>query len=1134
MPPKKLTKSNTLNTEKNVKKIISEQKKMLKQLHTQQIKTLKNFHKRETDKLKVIHKNDKYALNERLLQQVLQQKITVKEKKELISILKKKQDKNIALLKKIQKEQLTTRKDKQAKENKIFQIYQKEHDYTKNNASKVSLDFMQLANNNNYEFSINNYKKQFNFKLPNTNNLESRTKTTKSIIKSETNSSSKPSKPRKSPIKASVKSSIKELVNTNASATHTVSAAEVVQTKANTLPINNDKIVNATTKRSADILVNATTKHTASTKANASASVSASKSKSKSKTPQPEVEPIVGEELKEYIKEHIDEIGIKDPEGKLLNPLTGLPYSSTYTEISLNPEKGWITFPLYPEADKMIKLIRENQVLLFIAGTGVGKTVLVPKYALHSTNYAGKVVVTIPKTNPVRTGGEFAAAALDVELGTYAGYQYRGAADGRTDGKKPKSNKTQLLFSTDGSIVATMLGDDPYLTAYDIIIIDEAHERTVNIDLLLMLLKTALKNNPNLKLIIMSATINKQIFKDYYEKDFTFADMEVGGVIHDIEDHYVDKPIKKESVISEGIKLYLDKIASKAQDDIKKQLDEGKTREELSLVYDTLFFVSSIAEAKTACNELQEHINKRKFQHMPLCIEFSGEVKDGDIIKKVETNNYKVMSEWKHVFKIIFATNVIESSSTIKSLKFVIDNGYAFISSYDPKANIRLLESQRITKDSAKQRRGRVGRVSPGTCYKLYTKKEHDEMGENKIYDIQQNDITGHLLHLLSIPQINNVNKLREILSKLIQPPKYEYIESGLKVLRQYKCISSDNNISLLGKLMAKYMKKTDFYLSKSLLLSILLNCSNEMSTLIACIMKAKGQMKNIFKTPARYLTTMEKEKIDAERRKLKIIKSSSDHLTIYNIYAAFKAYKENHSVEDTKKWCIAINVNFNTLNKVTALQKQIYRESRDLIVNRYKLKDLVEQDNKNAIEAILENNSDSSDKEDNKNKKDAIDKINGGEKDDSGSDDDDDDDDVVEVRAGNITEQKKKDYQQSDMSHINQNKQYLRDLLQLNSSVNIEQLRESSDIENKLLHCLAFSYSTQAAKLTDKRRMKYQTVFPMVKTEAEIDQDSIYKQHSNKLPLRYIIYTELTRAAGRLKYNLVSGISEINMKKYL
>jgi HrpA-like RNA helicase len=212
----------------------------------------------------------------------------------------------------------------------------------------------------------------------------------------------------------------------------------------------------------------------------------------------------------------MNNIGILDPDGKNLNPLNNNKYSKEYKNLA----KKWKTFPAYENAKNLIKNIKDNNVILITSGTGSGKTVLIPKFCLHSFDYNAKIAITLPKQMIAKSAAEFSALTLDVNLGDEIAYEYKGSD------KSLINSKNKLIYATDGTIVARLI-NDPLLKEYNAVIIDEAHERKVQIDFLLYLLKNVLENRNDFKLIIMSATINVDIFKDYFKK-FKFIHEDIG------------------------------------------------------------------------------------------------------------------------------------------------------------------------------------------------------------------------------------------------------------------------------------------------------------------------------------------------------------------------------------------------------------------------------------------------------------------------------------------------------------------------------------------------------------------------------------------------------------------------------
>ena len=192
-------------------------------------------------------------------------------------------------------------------------------------------------------------------------------------------------------------------------------------------------------------------------------------------------------------------IGILDPEGKNNNPLNDKPYSDTYKKLA----KTWSKFPAYENVSNTLNIIQSNQVILITSGTGSGKTVLIPKYVLHNFDYKGHIMVSLPKQIIAQSAAEYAALTLDVELGEQVGYKYKGSE------AKYAGKNSNLLYATDGTIVARLL-NDPILQGVDAVIIDEAHERKVQIDFMLYLLRNVLEK------LSQKNKINYRNFDLYY------------------------------------------------------------------------------------------------------------------------------------------------------------------------------------------------------------------------------------------------------------------------------------------------------------------------------------------------------------------------------------------------------------------------------------------------------------------------------------------------------------------------------------------------------------------------------------------------------------------------------------------
>jgi len=584
-------------------------------------------------------------------------------------------------------------------------------------------------------------------------------------------------------------------------------------------------------------------------------------------------------------------IGILDPTGKYNNPLTDTEYSKEYKDLA----KIWSNFPAYKIRDQVIESIKNNQVTLCIAATGSGKTVLVPKYALHAFDYTGKIAITLPKQIIAKSAAEFAAKTLDVNVGDQVGYQYKNAPKGA------KSNNTKLLYATDGTIVARLM-NDPKLTEFNAVIIDEAHERKMQIDLLFYLLKETLRLRPEFRIVIMSATIDSAIFKQYY-KDFSYKEFNISGERnYPIESIFLDKEIDYKDAVNKGYEI------------IKSIVDTQESG-------DILFFVTSSNEAFDVCKKLDKYIK----QDNTFCVEvYAGMdpkkqelAQDEVMYKDLERENNKA-----YKFKLVVATNVAESSLTISGIKYVIDSGYELHNDYDAKIRGSKLDRDFISHAQAMQRLGRAGRTAPGICYHLYTKKQFENMKKFPDPDIKKVDITSECLKLLANGDVKSVPKLLEVLTQFIEPPKEINIVTAIQDLESMSLINN-GDITKFGELVSSF--GNDIYSSIAILLGKIYKCSYEIIDIMSFINACKANMNEVFRFPEK---TIDKEDRNASYDKLlekfygkmKHFKHKyGDHMSLLNIYQEYKEMltKNSGSYQKMDEWCYKYFLKNKTLTKV-------------------------------------------------------------------------------------------------------------------------------------------------------------------------------------------------------------------------
>ena len=257
----------------------------------------------------------------------------------------------------------------------------------------------------------------------------------------------------------------------------------------------------------------------------------------------------------EYWDEKVKK-GIFDEEFLYPNPLNNQPWGSNYKLYKEAHKNRIRTLASYTDAKNIFDVIRNHQVILITMGTGAGKTVMMPKLMLHYFAYQKKIAITIPRKAITETAGVYGADTLDCELGKQVGYRHGSE-------KEKSSEETMLLYTTDGTIKGKMTTSDPELKEYYTIIIDEAHERNVNIDILFTLLKDLCKKRPEFKLVIMSATVDTNVFKNYFEKNgLTFKHYHV-ATADETPKYTIDKIYLENQIDKKKSPEYMEKYMEK-------------------------------------------------------------------------------------------------------------------------------------------------------------------------------------------------------------------------------------------------------------------------------------------------------------------------------------------------------------------------------------------------------------------------------------------------------------------------------------------------------------------------------------------------------------------------------------------
>lgn len=417
---------------------------------------------------------------------------------------------------------------------------------------------------------------------------------------------------------------------------------------------------------------------------------------------------------------------------------------------------------VYNYKDEIIKAIQENQVVVIEAPTGSGKTTQLPQIIFEAgLDKWGIVGVTQPRRIAAYGVSKRIAEEMNVELGQLVGYKMR--FDDCT------SANTKIKIMTDG-ILLEELRSDPMLLKYSIIIVDEAHERSLNIDFILGLLKEIIKKRDDFKVLVSSATINAKLFSDYFDeapvisvKTSPFPVEEKYFKVKDVED-------SKEQI----------SLICCIMSDIENKGEPG----------DVLIFLPGEAAIKDCCSQL-EMLNRAisgSMVVMPLYARLSPED---------QNRVFDVLPEGKR--KVVVATNIAETSITINGIVHVIDPGYAKINYYNPRTFTSYLELKPISRASCDQRKGRAGRTAPGVVYRLFSREEYERREEYTKEEIYRTDLSEVVLRMLDLGIYNYES------FDFISRPGRGAIQSAMDTLISLGAVDSLNSLTQIGKMMVDF-----------------------------------------------------------------------------------------------------------------------------------------------------------------------------------------------------------------------------------------------------------------------------------------------------------------------------------------
>lgn len=528
------------------------------------------------------------------------------------------------------------------------------------------------------------------------------------------------------------------------------------------------------------------------------------------------------------------------------------------------------SLPIYKLRDDLIKAISDNQILIVIGETGSGKTTQITQYLAESGFSArGKIGCTQPRRVAAMSVAKRVAEEFGCRLGTDVGYTIR-----FEDCTAPE---TVIKYMTDGMLLRECLMDLD-LKGYSTIMLDEAHERTIHTDVLFGLLKQAVQRRPDLKLIVTSATLDAVKFSQYFFEAPIFT---IPGRTFPVEVLYTKEPETD----------YLDASLITVMQ-IHLREPPG----------DVLIFLTGQEEIDTACEILYERMKSLGPDVPELIIlpVYSA------LPSEMQTRIFDPAPAGSR--KVVIATNIAETSLTIDGIYYVVDPGFVKQKVYNSKTGMDSLVVTPISQAAAKQRAGRAGRTGPGKTYRLYTERAYrDEMLPTPVPEIQRTNLATTVLQLKTM----GINDLLHF--DFMDSPPVESLVMALELLHSLSALDDEGLLTRLGRRMAEFPLEPN--LSKMLIMSVALQCSDEILTIVSML-----SVQNVFYRPK------DKQAL-ADQKKAKFNQIEGDHLTQLAVYNSWKNNKFSNA------WCYENFVQVRTLKRAQDVRKQLLG-----IMDRHKL----------------------------------------------------------------------------------------------------------------------------------------------------------------------------------------------------
>ena len=537
--------------------------------------------------------------------------------------------------------------------------------------------------------------------------------------------------------------------------------------------------------------------------------------------------------------------------------------------------------PISQKRESIAKAIDENQVVVIAGETGSGKTTQIPKICLElGLAQYGMIAHTQPRRIAARSVAQRISDEVKVNLGDEVGFQIRFSDQSK--------DTTLVKLMTDGILLAETQ-HDRFLNKYSVIIIDEAHERSLNIDFLLGYLKQLLIKRRDLKVIITSATIDVERFSKHFDNAPV---IEVSGRTFPVETRYrplLDLDKNEDGEESEG-DLY-----QGIMDAVEELQDEDSKRRQLG---DVLVFLSGEREIRETSLLLKKAAYKSTIV-LPLYARLNS------------SEQNKIFNPISGQRRIILATNVAETSLTVPGIRYVIDTGVARISRYSYRSKVQRLPIEPISQASANQRMGRCGRISEGVCVRLYSEEDFNARPEFSQPEIQRTNLAAVILQMLSL-KLGDVTEF-----PFVDAPDNRFVKDGYNLLKELGAISSGNQINSVGMALSKL--PVDPRIARMLISAGKSKCLAEL-LVIAAAMSIQDPRER-----------PEEKKQAADQKHAEFKHEDSDFITLLNIWQRFEEERQSGTNNQVRTFCKKHFLNYMRMREWRDVHYQLRLQCKQL-----------------------------------------------------------------------------------------------------------------------------------------------------------------------------------------------------------